>query len=118
VSAAPDCAFGYVTSARHPAADHGWGRFRVPSGFARRCRQPTNRRPIAASNGHPALHGWTLGDAGVPGKSYMRGAVVSVSIRLSAAFGRRRSIGDYIAACRMERAKHLLASGMSVKWIA
>jgi hypothetical protein len=48
----------------------------------------------------------------------MRGAVVSVSIRLSAAFGRRRSIGDYIAACRMERAKHLLASGMSVKWIA
>jgi AraC family transcriptional regulator len=31
---------------------------------------------------------------------------------------RRRSIGDYIAECRMQRAKHLLAEGMSVKWIA
>jgi AraC family transcriptional regulator len=31
---------------------------------------------------------------------------------------RRRSIGNYIAACRMERVKQLLASGMSVKWIA
>jgi AraC family transcriptional regulator len=31
---------------------------------------------------------------------------------------RRRSIGDYMAECRIDRARHLLASGMSVKWIA
>ena len=31
---------------------------------------------------------------------------------------RRCSIGSYITACRMERAKQLLASGMSVKWVA
>ena len=31
---------------------------------------------------------------------------------------RRRSIGNYMAECRIDRARHLLASGMSVKWIA
>jgi AraC family transcriptional regulator len=31
---------------------------------------------------------------------------------------RQRSLGDYIAECRIQRAKHLLESGMSVKWIA
>src|SRR5262249_17774234 len=31
---------------------------------------------------------------------------------------RRRSIGSYIAECRIQRVKHLLASGASVKWIA
>jgi AraC family transcriptional regulator len=31
---------------------------------------------------------------------------------------RRRSIGNYIAECRIQRAKQLLASGSSVKWIA
>jgi AraC family transcriptional regulator len=31
---------------------------------------------------------------------------------------RHRSLGDYIAECRIQRVKHLLASGISVKWIA
>jgi AraC family transcriptional regulator len=31
---------------------------------------------------------------------------------------RHRSIGDYILDCRMQRAKHLLVCGNSVKWIA
>jgi AraC family transcriptional regulator len=48
-------------------------------------------------------------------------ASCGLSVRhLTRAFraSRRRSIGNYVAECRIEQAKHLLASGKSVKWIA
>jgi AraC family transcriptional regulator len=48
-------------------------------------------------------------------------ALCTLSVRhLTRAFrtSRRRSIGDYIAECRIQQAKQLLASGVSVKWIA
>jgi AraC family transcriptional regulator len=48
-------------------------------------------------------------------------SLCAVSVRhLTRAFrtSRRLSIGEYIAECRMQRTKHLLAAGNSVKWIA
>jgi AraC family transcriptional regulator len=55
-----------------------------------------------------------------PGLSELAG-LCGLSVRhLTRAFrtSRRRSIGNYIAEYRIQRVKHLLASGISVKWIA
>jgi AraC family transcriptional regulator len=55
-----------------------------------------------------------------PGLTELAG-LCGLSVRhLTRAFriSRRRSIGNYIAECRIQRAKHLLTSGMSVKSIA
>jgi AraC family transcriptional regulator len=59
-------------------------------------------------------------DAAPPGLTELAG-LCGLSVRhLTRAFrtSRRRSIGSYIAESRIERAKQLLESGVSVKWIA
>lgn len=62
-----------------------------------------------------------LAQSGPPPSLSELAGLCGLSVRhLTRAFrtSRRRSIGSYIAASRMERAKQLLASGMSVKWVA
>jgi AraC family transcriptional regulator len=59
-------------------------------------------------------------DGSAPSLSELAG-LCGLSVRhLTRAFraSRRCSIGHYISECRMQRAKHLLAAGASVKWIA
>ena len=59
-------------------------------------------------------------DGAAPGLTELA-ALCGLSVRhLTRAFrtSRRRSIGNYIAECRIQRAQRLLASGMSVKLIA
>jgi AraC family transcriptional regulator len=62
-----------------------------------------------------------LAQNGAPAALAELAGLCGLSVRhLTRAFrtSRRRSIGNYIAECRIQRVKHLLASGMSVKWIA
>jgi AraC family transcriptional regulator len=62
-----------------------------------------------------------LAQSGPPPNLGELAGLCGLSVRhLTRAFrtSRRRSIGNYIIESRMERAKQLLASGMSVKWIA
>ena len=62
-----------------------------------------------------------LAQIGPPPSLSELAGLCGLSVRhLTRAFrtSRRRSIGNYIAACRMEQAKHLFASGMSVKRVA
>jgi AraC family transcriptional regulator len=62
-----------------------------------------------------------LAQNGAPPSLTELAGLCGLSVRhLTRAFrtSRRQSISNYIAECRIERAKHLLASGTSVKWIA
>jgi AraC family transcriptional regulator len=62
-----------------------------------------------------------LAENGAPPSLTELADLCGLSVRhLTRAFrtSRRRSLGSYIAECRIQRARHLLASGMSVKWIA
>jgi AraC family transcriptional regulator len=62
-----------------------------------------------------------LRGSGAPPSLTELAGLCGLSVRhLTRAFrtSRRRSIGDYIAECRIQQAKELLASGVSVKWIA
>jgi AraC family transcriptional regulator len=62
-----------------------------------------------------------LAQSGAPPTLAELAGLCGLSVRhLTRAFrtSRRRSIGDYIAECRIQQAKQLLASGVSVKWIA
>lgn len=62
-----------------------------------------------------------LAQSGAPPSLTELAVLCGLSVRhLTRAFrsSRQRSIGDYIAECRIEQVKQLLAAGASVKWIA